>query len=82
MIDAEKSAADILKSPNNTVILRRRILEMRKTKLIKLESSDGEVHFQECKTDFCKNAKEYDEEKALEVAKKEAKKNLLLKRSY
>jgi hypothetical protein len=41
-----------------------------------------EKSFQECKTDFCQNAKEYDEEKALELAKKEAKKNLLLQRSY
>lgn len=55
---------------------------MKKTKLMKLESSDGEIHFQECKTDFCQNAKGYDEQKALEATKKEARKDLLLKRSY
>jgi len=47
---------------------------MRKTKLVKLKSFDGESHFQECKADFCSNLKGYDEKEALELARKEAKK--------
>ncbi len=43
-----------------------------------MESSDGEIHFQECKTKFCINDKEFDAAEALRVAKKEAKKPLFL----
>jgi len=47
---------------------------------VKLESSDGEIHFQECKADFCQHAQGYNEEKALKIAKNEARKTLLLQR--
>jgi hypothetical protein len=43
-----------------------------------LESSDGEIHFQECQAKFCKNAKKFDPTEALRIAKKEANKPLLL----
>ena len=38
-------------------------------KFVKFESSDGEIHFQECKTDFCSHAQGYNEGEALEFAK-------------
>ena len=47
-------------------------------KLVRLKSPDGEIHFQECKTKFCINAKEYNAPEALKIAKKEANKPLLL----
>ena len=52
------------------------------TKLVKLESSDGEIHFQECKAKFCTNAKKFDPSEALRIAKKEANKPLLLNKKY
>jgi hypothetical protein len=51
---------------------------VKKTKLVMLESADGEIHFQECKAKFCVNAKEYNAAEALKIAKKEANKPLLL----
>ena len=53
---------------------------MKKIKFVKFESSDGEIHFQECKADFCSQAQGYNEGEALEVAKNEARKTLLLQR--
>jgi hypothetical protein len=53
---------------------------VKKTKLVMLESADGEIHFQECKAKFCVNAKEYNAAEALKIAKKEANKPLLLKK--
>jgi hypothetical protein len=47
---------------------------------VKFESQDGEIHFQECKTDFCSKAQGYHEGEALKLARKEAKKTLLLQR--
>ena len=55
-------------------------MHLREIKFMKIKSSDGEIHFQECKTDFCLNAKGYNEGEALELAKKEAKKTLILQR--
>jgi hypothetical protein len=49
-----------------------------KTKLIKIESLDGEIHFQECKANFCSTYPIYDFEEAINIAKKEAQKPLLL----
>jgi hypothetical protein len=48
------------------------------TKLVMLESSDGEIHFQECKAKFCIKAKKFDPSEALKIAKNEANKPLLL----
>jgi hypothetical protein len=53
---------------------------LKKTKFVKLESSDGEIHFQECKADFCSYDQGYNEGEALEIAKNEARKTLLLQR--
>ena len=55
-------------------------LVLKKIKLIKLESSDGEVHFQECRAKSCAKAPEYDEEEALNLSKKDAEKPLFLNR--
>jgi hypothetical protein len=49
-----------------------------KIKFIKIESPDGEIHFHECKTIFCPTFQEYELEEALLIARKEAKKPLLL----
>ena len=49
-----------------------------KTKLVKIESLDGEVHFQECKANFCSTYQVYDFEEAINIAKKEAHKPLML----
>ena len=51
---------------------------MKKIKYVRFTSSDGEIHFQECKVASCLNAKEYDEDEALELAKIEAKKPLFM----
>ncbi len=53
---------------------------LKKIKFVKFESLDGEIHFQECKADFCINAQGYNEGEALELAKNEARKILLLQR--
>ena len=53
---------------------------MRRIKFVKFNSLDGEIHFQECKADFCSQTQGYNEGEALELAKKEAKKTLLLQR--
>lgn len=52
------------------------------TKLVMLESLDGEIHFQECEAKFCINAKKFDPSEALRIAKKEANKPLLLNKKY
>jgi hypothetical protein len=49
-----------------------------KTKLVKIESSDGEIHFQECKANFCSTYPVYDFKHAINIAKREAYKPLLL----
>ena len=49
-----------------------------KTKLVKIASLDGEIHFQECKSSFCSSYPRYDFEEAINIAKKEAQKPLLL----
>lgn len=49
-----------------------------KTKLVKIESLDGEIHFQECKATFCSAFPIYDFEEAINIARKEAHKPLLL----
>ena len=51
-------------------------------KLVRVESADGEVHFQECEAEFCLKAKEYDPKEAKQLAKEEAKKPLLLNQKY
>jgi len=51
---------------------------MKKIKMVKLQSSDGEIHFQECRAKFCATAPGYDEEEALSLSKKEAEKPLFL----
>jgi hypothetical protein len=53
---------------------------LKKNKFVKFESLDGEIHFQECKADFCMNAQGYNEEEAIEFARNEARKTLLLQR--
>ena len=50
--------------------------------LIRIESADGEVHFQECIVETCLNAKQYTPAQAKELAKKEAEKPLLLNQKY
>jgi hypothetical protein len=49
-----------------------------KTKLVKMESLDGEIHFQECKAIFCSTYPIYSLEEAINIAKREAHKPLLL----
>ncbi len=51
-------------------------------KLIRIESADGEVHFQVCEALFCAKAKKYDPEEAIELTKREAKKPLLLNQKH
>jgi hypothetical protein len=53
---------------------------LKKIEFVKFESLDGEIHFQECKAAFCSKNQKYNEGDALEFAKKEARKTLLLKR--
>jgi hypothetical protein len=53
---------------------------LKKIKLVKFESSDGEIHFQEFKVDFFPHAQGYNEGEALEFAKNEVRKTLLLQR--
>ena len=53
---------------------------MKKIKYVRLESLDGEIHFQECEAASCLNAKEYNIDEALELAKTEAKRPLFLNR--
>jgi hypothetical protein len=53
---------------------------LKKIEFVKIESLDGEIHFQECKADFCSKAKKYNEGEALEFAKKQARKTLILQR--
>ena len=49
-----------------------------KNKFVKIESLDGEIHFQECKASFCSTYPIYDFEEAINIAKREAHKPLLL----
>jgi len=53
---------------------------MKEIDYVKLESSDGEIHFQECTDDFCSKSQKYTEEEALELAKNDTRKTLILHR--
>jgi hypothetical protein len=53
---------------------------LKKIEYVKFKSIDGELHFQECKVDFCSKAQKFNEEEALELAKNQARKTLLLQR--
>jgi hypothetical protein len=43
-------------------------------------SADGEIHFQECKTESCSTAQKYSKSEAVVIAKKEARKPVILNR--
>jgi len=54
---------------------------LKKIKYVRFESSDGEIHFQECKAISCLNQKAYEVAEALQLSKREAKKPLILNRA-
>jgi hypothetical protein len=53
---------------------------LKKNRFVRTESSDGEVHFQECKNKACATEEQFTEGEALFLAKKEADKPLFLNR--
>lgn len=57
-----------------------RVVSIKKVKYFKLESTDGETHFQECKAALCANAKQYSADEAHEFSRREAEKPLILNR--